>query len=283
MLGLIQMSCSDNPDQNLSKAIQKIKKAADSGVQIVCLQELFKSLYFCQKNDNKNFKLAEPIPGPTSETLCKVAKESGVVIVGSVFEKAGDNKFYNTALVIDADGKLLGKYRKVHIPDDPENFYSEKYYFTPGDLGFKSFKTKFATIGALVCWDQWYPEAARSVALEGAEIIFYPTAIGWQQIDKVNGIGEAEFDAWLTVQRSHAIANGVFVAATNRTGLESNIDFWGGSFVADPYGRVISKASHDQEEILVATCNLDVIKEYRKDWPFLTCRRMDAYSPHLKK
>lgn len=282
-LGLIQMNCSDNLEQNLAKALTQIKEAANKGAQIICLQELFKSRYFCQKNDDKHFELAESVPGPITEALCNAAQESGVVVVASVFEKGNDGKFYNTAVVIDADGSLLGKYRKVHIPDDPDNYYSEMYYFTPGDKGFKCFNTRFANVGVLVCWDQWYPEAARAVALEGADLIFYPTAIGWQLGEKGNSVGSAEFDAWVTVQRSHAIANGVFVAATNRVGLEDKIDFWGGSFVADPYGRIISQASQDCEEILMVSCKLDTIKEFRKDWPFLNCRRMDAYLPHLKK
>lgn len=275
-LGLIQMKCEEKPALNLEKTIQKIREATQKGAQIISTQELFSSRYFCQTNNKKFFELAETVPGPSSEALSKIAKELGVVIVASLFEKDGSD-YYNTACVLDADGKFLGKYRKVHIPDDPNNYYSELYYFKPGNLGFPIFKTKFATIGVQVCWDQWYPEGARSLALQGAEIIFYPTAIGWPLAQREQEIGSAEYEAWFTIQRGHAIANTVFVAATNRTGIEDHLSFWGGSFIADPLGRVLAKSSHDKEEILVATCDLSAIEKVRKDWPFLTCRRSDIY------
>ncbi len=275
-LGLIQMSCSESPSENLDKTLQKIREAAKQGAQIISTQELFPSRYFCQVNDKKFFELAEAVPGPTSDILAKIAKELGVVIVASLFEKDGSD-YYNTACVLDADGKFLGKYRKVHIPDDPANFYSELFYFKPGNLGFPIFKTRFATLGVQVCWDQWYPEGARSLALQGADIIFYPTAIGWPLAQRTQEIGPTEYDAWFTIQRAHAIANTVFVAVTNRTGPEDNLNFWGASFVADPLGRVLSKASHDQEEILYADCNFSEIEKVRKDWPFLQCRRTEEY------
>jgi N-carbamoylputrescine amidase len=276
VLGLIQMRCEKDPRKNLDQANSRIIEAARQGAQIVCLQEFFRSHYFCQTNDKRFFELAEPVPGPTTESLSKIAKEHKVVIVASLFERSG-TKFYNTACAIDADGQFLGKYRKVHIPDDPQNYYSEMFYFTPGDLGFPIFETRHAKVGALVCWDQWFPEGARSLALKGAEIIFYPTAIGWQKSQKNEEVGRAEFDAWVTVQRGHAISNGAFVATTNRTGLEDHLDFWGGSFVADPLGRILKQASHDKEENLIVSCDLGRIEEVRKDWPFLTCRRTDQY------
>lgn len=276
VLGLLQMKCEEDPRKNLDCALSRIDEAARSGAQIVCLQELFRSRYFCQENSQKFFELAEAMPGPTSEILSKKAKEKKVVIVASLFEKTGSD-YYNTACVLDADGSLLGKYRKVHIPDDPSNFYSEMFYFKPGDLGIKPFKTRYATLGVQVCWDQWFPEGARSLALQGAEILFYPTAIGWQAKEQEE-LGKAEYDAWVTVQRGHAISNTVFVAATNRTGREDHLNFWGGSFVADPLGRILKQASHDKEENLIVTCDLSRIEEVRKDWPFLTCRRSEAYS-----
>jgi len=276
VLGLVQMSCAEEPAKNLDKAVSRIAEAAAKGARIVALQELFGSRYFCQVNDKKFFSLAEPVPGPTTEILCKAAKANGVVVVGSLFEREGD-RYYNTAFVIDDDGRYLGKYRKVHIPDDPENHYSELFYFKPGDLGYPVFETKFGKVGVQVCWDQWFPEGARSLALQGAEIIFYPTAIGWPVKQREQEIGRAEFDAWVTVQRGHAISNTAFVAAINRTGLEGHLQFWGGSFVADPLGRVLGQASHDQEETLIVSCSLGRIEEVRKDWPFLTCRRTDQY------
>lgn len=274
-LGLVQMACEEDPKKNLDRALTRISEAAKAGAQIVSLQELFLSRYFCQSNDPKYFTLAEAVPGPTTEVLSRAARDAGVAVVASLFEKSGEN-YFNTACVFDADGSYLGKYRKIHIPDDPRNFYSEYYYFKPGDLGFPVFKTRYATVGLQVCWDQWYPEGARSLALQGAQVIFYPTAIGWQ----VGGdpeLGKAEYDAWTTVQRGHAISNTVFVAAANRTGTEDHLNFWGGSFVADPLGRVLTRASHDKEEILLAELPLDRIEAVRRDWPFLTCRRGDAY------
>jgi N-carbamoylputrescine amidase len=276
VLGLIQMRCEEDPEKNLEHAIVRITEAAKCGAQIICLQELFRSRYFCQANDKKYFELAEAVPGATTEILSKLAKEKQVVLVSSLFEKEGA-KYYNAACVIDADGRFLGKYRKVHIPNDLKNYYSEMFYFSPGDLGIKPFQTRFAKIGVQVCWDQWFPEGARTLALQGAEILFYPTAIGWQE----NGneeLGKAEYDAWVTVQRGHAISNTVFVASPNRTGKEDHLNFWGGSFVSDPLGRILEKAGHDKEENLIVSCPLGRIQEVRKDWPFLTCRRSDSYS-----
>lgn len=270
------MTCAASPSENIQKVIPLIEKAAAQGAQIISLQELFTSNYFCQSNDDQFFKLAESVPGPSTEALAPVAKKHNVALVLSLFEN-DNGAYYNTACVIDADGKYLGKYRKVHIPDDPRNYYSELYYFKPGDLGFKPFKTKYATIGVQVCWDQWYPEGARSLALQGAQILFYPTAIGWQ-VGGIPELGTAENDAWVTVQRGHAISNTVFVAAVNRTGTENHLNFWGTSFVADPLGRVLAKASPDKEEILIVPCDLSTIDAVRKDWPFLTCRRKDSYS-----
>ncbi len=284
ILGLIQMRCEEDPLKNLDHALSRIRDAARQGAQIISLQELFFSKYFCQSNDDRFFSLAETIPGPSTEILSKAAKENKIVIVGSFFEKsdvgaqqAAPLQYFNTACVIDADGRFLGKYRKVHIPDDLPNHYSEMYYFKPGDLGFPVFNTRYAKIGVLVCWDQWYPEGARSLALQGAEIIFYPTAIGWPRAQRSEEIGPTEFNAWQTIQKSHAIANGVFVAVANRTGREDHLQFWGGSFVADPLGRVLKQASQDQEENLIVTCDLGCIAEVRQDWPFLTCRRSDVY------
>lgn len=275
-LGLVQSSVGSDLKRNLNKTMDSIRLAADRGAQIICLQELFQSRYFCQTHDDSFFQWAEVLPGPTTEALGDLAREKEVVIVSSLFEKA-DDKFFNTAVVLDADGSYLGKYRKVHIPDDPENYYSEKYYFSPGDLGFRSFETRFAKIGVQVCWDQWFPEGARALALQGAEILFYPTAIGWP-VEGIGEVGQAELDAWFTVQRGHAVSNNVFVAATNRVGTEDHLKFWGASFVADPLGRVLGQASIDQEEILVVACDLNRIEEVRKDWPFLSCRRLDSYS-----
>ncbi len=270
------MKCDEKPSINLEKTLQKIREAAKKGAQIISTQELFPSRYFCQENNDKYFELAEAVPGPSSEALSRIAKELGVVIVASLFEK-DTNDYYNTACVLDSDGKFLGKYRKIHIPDDLPNHYSELYYFKPGNLGYPVFKTKFATLGVQVCWDQWYPEGARTLALQGADIIFYPTAIGWPRAQRSEEIGPTEYDAWFTIQRAHAIANTVFVAATNRTGTEDHLSFWGGSFVADPLGRVLTKASHDTEEILICECDFSEIEKVRKDWPFLTCRRPDSY------
>lgn len=279
-VGLVQMTCSTDPEVNLQKAIQGVRDAAGKGAEIICLQELFKSQYFCREENAELFNLAESIPGPSTEALGSVAKELQVSIVASLFEKRAHGLYHNTAAVLDADGSLIGVYRKMHIPDDP--LYYEKFYFTPGDLGFKNFETRYSRIGVLVCWDQWYPEAARITSLQGANVLFYPTAIGWHPSEKEK-YGEAQLDAWRTVQRAHSISNGVFVAAVNRTGFEgspeSGLEFWGNSFVADPFGRVISQASTDREEVLVAECNPKEMDEVRRNWPFLRDRRIDTYSP----
>lgn len=277
VLGLIQMSCESDPGKNLDRTLSRIEAAARQGAQIICLQELFATRYFCQSDDPKNFSLAESLPNQTLERLSRMAKAEKVVVIASLFEKEKD-KFFNTACVLDADGSYLGKYRKVHIPDDLKNFYSEKYYFSPGDLGFKPFSTRYAKIGVQVCWDQWFPEGARALALQGAEILFYPTAIGWPREGDPE-IGRREYEAWVTVQQGHAISNTVFVAAVNRTGLEDHLNFWGGSFVADPFGRILGSASHDREENLLVSCELKRIAEVRRDWPFLSCRRTDSYEP----
>jgi len=273
-VALVQMRCGEDPTENLTKARLRIREAAKRGAEIVCLQELFRSRYFCQKEDVELFRLAETIPGPTTNALAKLAREKRLVIVASVFEKRADGVYHNTAVVIDADGKIAGKYRKMHIPDDP--LYYEKFYFTPGDLGFRSFATRRAKIGALVCWDQWFPEGARLTALSGAQILVYPTAIGWLDGEKA-AVNESQRDAWETSQRAHAIANGVFVAAVNRVGREGNLTFWGSSFVADPFGRVLARASSEREETLIVPCDLGRIDEVRTNWPFLRDRRIDSY------
>ena len=275
-VGLVQMSCEQKPDANLKKAIARIGDAARQGAQIVCLQELFRSQYFCQTEDIELFKLAETIPGPTTEALGKVARKKKVVILASLFERRAAGVYHNTAVVIDADGKIAGKYRKMHIPDDP--LYYEKFYFTPGDLGFQTHDTKYGKVGALVCWDQWFPEAARLTALSGAEFILYPTAIGWLP-DENEEMNEAQHSAWETIQRAHAIANGVYVVVVNRVGREGKLNFWGQSFVVDPFGRIIAKASADKEEVLVVDCDLSKIEETRQNWPFLRDRRIDFYTP----
>ncbi len=281
-IGLVQMSCTANKASNLQKAIDEIKNAASKGAQIVCLQELFTSLYFCDVEDYENFTLAESIPGPSTEILSKVAKENNVVVIASLFEKRTQGLYHNTTAVIDADGTYLGKYRKMHIPDDPA-FY-EKFYFTPGDLGYKIFKTKYATIGVLICWDQWYPEAARITALMGAEILFYPTAIGWatSQDDETN---TEQYNAWQTIQRSHAVANGVHVVSVNRVGFEQNglMKFWGGSFVSNPFGSLLYKASHENEETVVVEIDTNKTDFFRTHWPFLRDRRNDSYQPITKR
>lgn len=281
-VGLIQMSCTDNPQQNFDKAILKIREAAAKGAQVICLQELFRSLYFCDVEDYENFNLAEAIPGPSTDFLSKLAGELGVVIIASLFEKRTHGIYHNTTAVLDADGSYLGKYRKMHIPDDPSFF--EKFYFTPGDLGYKVFKTKFATLGVLICWDQWYPEAARITALMGAEMLFYPTAIGWATAQDEQTNSE-QFNAWQTIQRSHAVANGIPVVSVNRVGLEQNgaMKFWGGSFVANPLGRILYQASHDNEEVHVMEIDLGKSDSYRVHWPFLRDRRIDSYQPILKR
>ena len=283
-VGLVQLAASLEQQLNLDRTIDKIRDAAKSGAQIICTQELFLSQYFCREEDARMFDLAETIPGPSTARLCALAKELGVVIVASLFEKRAIGLYHNTAVVIDADGTSLGMYRKMHIPDDP--LFFEKFYFTPGDLGFKVFDTRFGRIGTLICWDQWYPEAARLTALQGANILFYPTAIGWHPAEKKE-FGDAQHDAWKTMQRAHAIANGVYVAAVNRIGFEgtpqSGLEFWGASFVSDPFGRVLAEASHDGEENLIVECDPKLMEETRRGWPFLRDRRIDAYGPIVNR
>jgi N-carbamoylputrescine amidase len=279
-VGIVQMSCTADKQQNLQKAIAKVREAAQKGAQIVCLQELFTSLYFCDVEDHDNFQLAEAIPGPSTDELSKVAAELGVVIIASLFEKRAQGLYHNTTAVLDADGTYLGKYRKMHIPDDP-GFY-EKFYFTPGDLGYKVFKTKFATIGVLICWDQWYPEAARITALMGAEILFYPTAIGWATTQD-EATNKEQYNAWQTIQRSHAVANGVHVVSVNRVGEEAGVKFWGGSFFANPFGALIHQTSTDDEEVVVQELDLSKTDFYRTHWPFLRDRRIDSYQPITKR
>ena len=284
-LGLVQMRCSPDPAENRAKAFAKTREAAARGAQIVCLQELFASVYFCQIEDHKYFQLAEEIPGPTTDAFCALAAELGIVIVASLFEKRSAGLYHNTAAIIDADGKFLGKYRKMHIPDDP--LFYEKFYFTPGDLGFRAWQTKYAKIGVCVCWDQWYPEAARLTALQGAEILFYPTAIGWHPGEKAK-YGERQHSSWETIQRSHAIANGCYVAVPNRVGHEApdggeGIEFWGQSFVADPSGMIIEKAGADAETTLVVEVDLANVETQRTHWPFFRDRRIDAYEDMVKR
>src|SRR5690606_27633739 len=273
-IGTIQMSCGADKATNLNKAIDQIRIAAAKGAEIICLQELFTSLYFCDVERYDNFDLAESIPGPSTEALQATAAELEVVIVASLFEKRAEGLYHNTTAVIDADGSYLGKYRKMHIPDDP-GFY-EKFYFTPGDLGYKVFKTKFAKIGILFCWDQWYPEAARITALMGAELLFYPTAIVWA-LTKDTGTKYKQYNAWKTIQRSHAIANGIPVVSVNRVGIEAGVRFWGGSFIANPFGALVYKASHEDEETVVTEVDLNQSDYYRSHWPFLRDRRIDSY------
>jgi len=281
-VGLVQMSCVAEKQPNIEKAIREIRVAAQKGAQIVCLQELFTSLYFCDVEDYENFKLAEAIPGPSTAALTEIAKELNVVIIASLFEKRAEGLYHNTTAVIDADGTYLGKYRKMHIPDDPS--YYEKFYFTPGDLGYKVFQTKYAKIGVLICWDQWYPEASRITALMGAEIMFYPTAIGWatSQDEETN---KEQYDAWQTIQRSHAVANGVHVVSVNRVGFEQEgaMKFWGGSFVANPHGKLMYLASHENEETTVVEIDTETSDHYRTHWPFLRDRRIDSYQPITKR
>jgi len=273
-VGLIQMRCTAQPTANLKHGLALVEQAARRGAQIACLPELFRSLYFPQAEDHSQFALAEPIPGPTTTALANVARACRMTVVGSIFEKRSAGVYHNTAVVIDPRGRLVGRYRKMHIPDDP--LYYEKFYFTPGDLGFQSIPTQRAAIGTLVCWDQWYPEAARLTALKGAQILFYPTAIGWHLSEK-NRLGARQHDAWVTIQRSHAIANGVFVAVPNRIGLEGTVQFWGGSFVCDPFGEIIAEAGPDKEQVLIAKCDLRKVEDTRQHWPFLRDRRIDAY------
>jgi N-carbamoylputrescine amidase len=285
-IGLVQMSASSDPAKNLARALDFVRQAASRGAQIVCLPELFQTQYFCQREDASLFDLAEPIPGQTTQKLSDLAKQLKIVLIASLFEKRAAGVYHNTAALFDTDGALRGLYRKMHIPDDP--LYYEKYYFTPGDLGFRAFDTEVGRVGTLVCWDQWYPEGARLTALQGAAILFYPTAIGWHPAEKQE-FGTAQHDAWRTIQRSHAIANGVYVGVVNRVGFETGdvmgksapgqgLEFWGGSFLCDPFGRVIAEASHDKEEILMGKVDLRLLEETRRNWPFLRDRRIDSYA-----
>ena len=279
-LGLIQMSAGDNLSANLEKALERITAAAKKGAQVVCLQELFRSRYFCQSENHKNFQLAEAVPGPTTEALGMLAAEREIVIVASIFERRSAGIYHNTAVVIDADGALAGIYRKMHVPDDP--LYYEKFYFTPGDLGFPSFQTRYAKIGALVCWDQWFPEGARLAALSGAQILVYPTAIGWIP-NEPRAVAQQQRAAWELIQRSHAVANAVYVASINRVGREGKIKFWGHSFVAGTLGEIVAQAGGERDEILLARCDLGKIEETRQSWPFLRDRRIDAYGSLLSR
>ncbi len=274
-IGLVQMACAPEPEANMKTALARINEAAKRGAQIVCLQELFRSQYFCQTEDIELFKLAEPIPGPSTEVLSKVARQKKIVIVASLFEKRAAGLYHNTAVVLDADGQIAGKYRKMHIPEDP--LYYEKFYFTPGDLGFNTHATRYGKVGTLVCWDQWFPEAARLTALSGAQFLFYPTAIGWLPGEEAE-MNTAQHGAWETIQRGHAIANGVYVVAVNRVGAEGALRFWGQSFVVDPFGRIMAKASADKEEVLIVECDLDLIEQTRQNWPFLRDRRIESYN-----
>jgi N-carbamoylputrescine amidase len=286
-VGLVQMSMTPDPDKNLQNALHQVRDAASRGAQIVCLPELFQTQYFCQREDASLFDLAEPIPGPSSNKLAEAAQQSRVVLIASLFEKRAAGVYHNTAAIFDSDGALRGLYRKMHIPDDP--LYYEKFYFTPGDLGFRAFDTNVGRVGTLVCWDQWYPEGARLTALQGAHVLFYPTAIGWHPAEKAE-CGAAQHDAWRTIQRAHAIANGVYVAVVNRVGFETGdvrgksapgagLEFWGGSFLCDPFGRVLIEGSHDKEEVLVGEVDLRLLEDVRRNWPFLRDRRIDSYAP----
>jgi len=290
-VGLVQMSCGPDLDSNLDKAADRVREAAREGAEVICLPELFRAQYFCQREDIALFDVAEPIPGPSTERLSAIAREEKVVVVASLFERRAAGLYHNTAAVLDRDGSLAGLYRKMHIPDDP--LYYEKFYFTPGDLGFKAIDTAAGKIGTLVCWDQWYPEGARITALQGANLLLYPTAIGWHPSEKEE-FGTAQYDAWQTIQRAHAIANGVYVGAVNRVGHEhgdvrgnraegAGLEFWGGSFLADPFGRIVAKAAHDKEEILIGEVDLGLLENTRRNWPFLRDRRIDAYAPITKR
>ena len=280
-IGLIQLTAEDTPAANVRKTIPRIEEAAARGAKIIGLQEMFTTKYFCIEQNPKHFQLAEPIEsGPSVSALANVAQKLGVVIVAPLFEARGSEVYHNTAAVIDADGSVLGKYRKMHIPQDPG--FEEKFYFTPGDLGFRTWSTAHGKIGVLICWDQWYPEAARLTALSGANILFYPTAIGWLPEEKAT-LGQAQHTAWETVQRGHGVANGCYIAATNRVGTEGQTQFWGQSFVSNPYGEIIAKATSDKEEVLIADCDLEKQKEFRRIWPFLRDRRIDAYSDLTKR
>lgn len=279
-VGMIQMSCQKDKQANIEKTITNIRQAAQQGANIICLQELFASLYFCDVEDYENFKLAEEIPGTTTERLSALAKELGVVIIASLFEKRMKGLYHNTVAVLDADGEYLGKYRKMHIPDDPG--YYEKFYFTPGDLGYKVFQTKFGNIGVLICWDQWYPEASRITALKGADILFYPTAIGWD-ISQDEATNKEQYEAWQCIQRSHAVANGVHTVSVNRVGQEGNMKFWGGSFISNPFGTLLHKSSHTEEEITVVEIETEQTDHYRIHWPYLRDRRIDSYQEITKR
>ncbi len=290
-IGLVQMSCSPDPAANLDKAADRVRDAAREGADVVCLPELFGAQYFCQREDIGLFDIAESIPGPSTDRLAAVAREEKVVVVASLFERRAAGLYHNTAAILESDGSLAGIYRKMHIPDDP--LYYEKFYFTPGDLGFRAFDTSAGTIGTLVCWDQWYPEGARITALQGANVLFFPTAIGWHPAEKEE-FGAAQYDAWQTIQRSHAIANGVYVGAVNRVGHENGdvrgnrvegaqLEFWGGSFIADPFGRILAKAAHDREDILIGETDLKALEDQRRNWPFLRDRRIDAYQPIVNR
>lgn len=283
-LGLVQMRCEVDPAANLASAEGLVREAARGGAQLICLPELFRSQYFCQTEDHAQFALAEPIPGPTTLALGRLARELSVAIVGSVFERRAAGLYHNTAVVLDTDGSLVGMYRKMHVPDDP--LYYEKFYFTPGDLGFRAFDTRVARVGTLVCWDQWFPEGARLTALQGPAVLVYPTAIGWHPREKAQ-YGAAQLSAWQTMQRAHAIANGVYVAAINRVGHEGpkdgGIEFWGASFVADPFGAVLAEATHESSEVLIVECDLAHQESVRQHWPFLRDRRVDAYGPLVER
>jgi N-carbamoylputrescine amidase len=279
-IGLVQHACGPDLEANVARTEAGLREAARRGAQVVCTQELFRSQYFCQVEDHAYFELAEPIPGPTTGRLAALAKELGIVVVASLFERRGAGVYHNTAAVIDADGTLLGTYRKMHIPDDP--LYLEKFYFTPGDLGFRAWTTRYGRIGVLICWDQWYPEAARLTAMQDVSVLFYPTAIGWHPAEKAQ-YGAAQADAWRTIQRAHAIANGVYVASPNRVGHEvitgEGIEFFGGSFVSDPFGRLLAEAGRERDEVLVAEVDPALVEETRRHWPFFRDRRIDAYGP----
>jgi N-carbamoylputrescine amidase len=279
-LGLIQGTTYASKAESHARHDVLIRDAASKGAQIICLQEIFDIPYFCTRQDTSLFDLAEAIPGPTTDHLATLAKELGVVIIAPLFEKRGAGLYHNTVAVLDADGSYLGKYRKMHIPQDPG--FEEKFYFTPGDLGYRVWDTKFGRIGVLICWDQWYPEAARLTALAGAEILFYPTAIGWLSSEKA-ALGTAQHCAWETVQRGHAVANGCFVAAVNRTGFQDDTEFWGQSFVANPYGEIVAKGSVESEEVVIVTCDLQAVEDFRRIWPFFRDRRIDTYAPLTKR
>ena len=287
VIGIAQMACTPDPEENMDRAIAHVREAAKQGAELVCLPELFQTQYFCQREDTALFALAEPIPGPATQRLGEVTKELKITLVASLFERRAAGVYHNTAAILGSNGELAGIYRKMHIPDDP--LYYEKFYFAPGDLGFKAFDADFGKFGTLVCWDQWYPEGARLTAAQGANVLFYPTAIGWHPDEKAQ-YGDAQYDAWRTIQRAHAIANGVYVAAVNRVGFETGnirgheaagkgLEFWGGSFIADPFGQIVAEAPHDKEAVLLAEVDLQRIEDVRRNWPFWRDRRIDAYAP----